>query len=295
MSKRILITGIAGFIGSHLAERLTDDGHAVEGVDTFVTGRTENWPAAYEIDVVDRKRFYKFANDAPPEFVIHCAASYSDPDKWHRDTDTNVAGCINAALVAKHHGAHLIYFQTILPPISSYAISKIAGEQYLHLSNEKPFWRGRLTVLRLANIYGPRNLSGPIPTFYKRLTEGLPVTAVKTTRDMVYIDDLVRAVQMVVQHELTGTFDVCTGVQTPIHELLENVCKAVYGGNNIIFESVDPLDDDVQGTVDPENGIPLWSPVMPLPTGIARTVKSYQENGVDKTHTHLKIGATDAS
>jgi len=291
---RILITGIAGFIGSHLAERLTDDGHVVEGVDTFVTGRTENWPAAYEIDVVDRKRFYKFANDAPPEFVIHCAASYSDPDKWHRDTDTNVAGCINAALVAKHHGAHLIYFQTILPPISSYAISKIAGEQYLHLSNEKPFWRGRLTVLRLANIYGPRNLSGPIPTFYKRLTEGQPVTVVNTTRDMVYIDDLVRAVQMVVEHKFTGTFDVCTGEQVPIYELFAGVAAALdldSGSANV----QEPLSDDVQGVVDPENGIPLWAPVMPLPTGIARTVQSYKANGVDRVHTHLKIGATDAS
>jgi len=285
---RILITGIAGFIGSHLAERLTDDGHVVDGVDTFLTGRTENWPAAYEIDVVDRKRLYKFANDAPPEFVIHCAASYSDPDKWHRDTDSNVAGCINAALVAKHHGAHLIYFQTILPPISSYAISKIAGEQYLRLSGVP------LTVLRLANIYGPRNLSGPIPTFYKRLTSGQSVTVVNTTRDMVYIDDLVRAVQMVVQHNLTGTFDVCTGTQVPIYELFAEVASALdldSGAANV----AEPLSDDVQGTVDPENGIPLWAPVWALDAGILKTVQSYQENGVDRTHTHLKIGATDAS
>ena len=283
---RILITGIAGFIGSHLAERLTDDGHVVEGVDTFLTGRTENWPTAYEIDVVDRKRLYEFANDAPPEFVIHCAASYSDPDKWHRDTDTNVAGCINAALVAKHHGAHLIYFQTILPPISSYAISKIAGEQYLRLSGVP------LTVLRLANIYGPRNLSGPIPTFYKRLTQGQPVTVVNTTRDMVYIDDLVRAVQMVVEHNLTGTFDVCTGEQMPIFDLYREIRKAMgLSWEDDIPISVGPLDDDVQGVVDPENGIPLWAPVMPLRTGIARTVKSYQENGVADTHTHLRIGA----
>ena len=283
---RVLITGIAGFIGSHLAERLTDDGHVVEGVDTFLTGRTENWPTAYEIDVVDRKRLYEFANDAPPEFVIHCAASYSDPDKWHRDTDTNVAGCINAALVAKHHGAHLIYFQTILPPISSYAISKIAGEQYLRLSGVP------LTVLRLANIYGPRNLSGPIPTFYKRLTQGQPVTVVNTTRDMVYIDDLVRAVQMVVEHNLTGTFDVCTGEQTPIFDLYREIRKAMgLSWEDDIPISVGPLDDDVQGVVDPENGIPLWAPVMPLRTGIARTVKSYQENGVADTHTHLRIGA----
>ncbi len=93
---------------------------------------------------------------------MHCAASYSNPNFWHRDTQTNVLGTINATIAAKHHGARLIYFQTALPPISSYAISKIAGEQYIGLSDVEA------TVFRLANIYGPRNLSGPLPAFWKR-------------------------------------------------------------------------------------------------------------------------------
>jgi len=288
---RIIVTGGAGFIGSHLMDAFDAAGldeHVAFAVDNFLTGRESNYHLIADLDICDRSEFYAFANEIRPELIVHCAASYSDPDKWHRDVDTNVAGCINAALVAKHHGAHLIYFQTILPPISSYAISKIAGEQYLRLSGVP------LTVLRLANIYGPRNLSGPIPTFYKRLTAGQPVTVVNTTRDMVYIDDLVRAVQMVVQHRLTGTFDVCTGEQVPIYELFAGVASALdwaSGAANV----QEPLSDDVQGVVDPENGIPLWAPVMPLPTGIARTVQSYKANGVDKTHTHLKIGAADAS
>jgi len=286
---RILITGGAGFIGSSLLDAFKDE-HVVIVADNFLTGRKENLPHPWfsPIDITDRETFYEAANKTKPEFVIHCAASYSDPDKWHRDTDTNIAGGINAALVAKHHGAHLIYFQTILPPISSYAISKIAAEQYMRLSGVD------LTVLRLANIYGPRNLSGPIPTFYKRLTQGQPVTVVNTTRDMVYIDDLVRAVQMVVEYNLTGTFDVCTGEQVPIYEMFAGVASALdldSGAANV----AEPLSDDVQGTVDPENGIPLWAPVMPFHVGITRTVKSYQENGVEQTHTHLKIGATDAA
>lgn len=287
---RILITGGAGFIGSSLFDAFYDE-HEITIADNLLTGRRENlskWVFA-EQDICERESFYMLANHASPEVVIHCAASYSDPDKWHRDTDTNVAGCINAAAVAKHHGAHLIYFQTILPPISSYAISKIAGEQYLRLSGVP------LTVLRLANIYGPRNLSGPIPVFYKRLTEGRPVTVVNTTRDMVYIDDLVRAVQMVVQHRLTGTFDVCTGVQTPIYEMYSGVVNSLHLDNVNAPEVSEPLTDDVQGVVDPENGIPLWAPTMELRTGIYKTVQSYKENGVSQTHTHLRIGATDAA
>ncbi len=280
---RILITGGAGFIGSSLFDAFFDE-HELTIADNLLTGRRENLPRYVipEVDITDRDTFYAMANHSEPELVIHCAASYSDPNLWHRDTDTNVAGCINAAAVAKHHGAHLIYFQTILPPISSYAISKIAGEQYLRLSGVP------LTVFRLANVYGPRNLSGPIPTFYKRITEGQQVTVVKTTRDMIYIDDLVRAVGLVVEHKLTGTFDVCSGVQTPIADLFDWVVDAL----DIDIASAEvkqPLEDDVQGVVDPENGVPLWAPTMPLPVGIKRTVESYQENSVTDTFTHLRL------
>ena len=284
---RILITGAAGFIGSHLSDVFAEEEHEVWPFDNFLTGKRENGLCTY-LDILDREPLYALANRISPDVVIHCAASYSDPDKWHRDTDTNVAGCINAAAIAKHHGAHLVYFQTILPPVSSYAISKIAGEQYLRLSGVD------LTVLRLANIYGPRNLSGPIPVFYKRLTEGEPITVVNTTRDMVYIDDLVRAVRMVVKHGIAGTFDVCTGEQTPIWKMYEAVNHEL-GLELPQYDLLPPLSDDVQGVVDPENGIPLWAPTVDLREGITATVASYRLNGIEQTHTHLKIGATDAA
>lgn len=277
---RVLITGSGGFIGSSLADALTT--HDVYGFDNFLTGKRENWKHTREIDITDRETLYEFANQVVPDLVIHCAASYSDPDLWHRDTDTNVAGGINAALVAKHHGARLIYFQTILPPISSYAISKIASEQYQWLSGVP------LTVFRLANIYGPRNLSGPVPVFYKRLTSKLPCVVVETTRDMVYIDDLVRAVKYAIVQELTGTFDVCTGRQTTIMELFQAVA-----GELGIHEDpplIPPNPDDVQGVISPENGVPGWIPTTDLEDGISTTVASYHANGIEQTHTHLTIG-----
>ena len=280
---KILITGAGGFIGSHLMDAFPE----ALGFDNFLTGRRENCPSVRYGDILERQRIYMLANEIRPDVLIHCAASYSDPDKWHRDADINVSGCINAALMARHHGAHLVYFQTILPPISSYAISKIAGEQYLRLSDVP------LTVLRLANIYGPRNLSGPIPVFYKRLTEKLPITVVNTTRDMVYIEDLVRAVKMVVEHGLSGTYDVCTGVQTPIQAMYSAVAEALHVSAPV--ELSDPLEDDVQGSVSPENGVPLWAPTVLLRDGIQKTIDSYQRDGVAQTHTHLRIGAGDAS
>ena len=259
------------------------------GFDNWLTGKRENNPRVLSHDLLDRPELYDLANEVNPEVVIHCAASYSDPDLWHRDTDTNVAGCINAAAIAKHHGAHLVYFQTILPPVSSYAISKIAGEQYLRLSGVP------LTVLRLGNIYGPRNLSGPVPVFYKRITNGQPCVVVDTTRDMVFIQDLIRCVQIVVDNRLEGTYDVCSGWQYQIMDLYQAVAA------ELEHEEVPPLippdPDDVQGTISLDNALPSWKweERVPLEEGIRRTVASYRESTIDQTFTHLRIGEADAS
>jgi UDP-glucose 4-epimerase len=276
---RILITGSGGFIGSSLADALFKCD--VYGFDNFLTGRKENWPYTRTIDIADRDALYDFANDVVPEVVIHCAASYADPLKWHRDTDTNVAGGINAALIAKHHGARLIYFQTILPPVSSYAISKIASEQYQRLAGVP------LTVFRLANVYGPRNLSGPVPVFYKRLTAGQPCVVVDTTRDMIFIDDVVRAVTLAVEDDIQGTFDLCTGTQTTISELFGHVASEL--GISETPPVIPPNPDDVQGSINPASGIPGWEATTPLAEGIAKTVASYQASGVGDTYTHLQL------
>lgn len=281
---RILITGAAGFIGSHLMDGL-GDWHECYGVDNFLTGRRENvehhWVS--DTDIAHRAHFYSVANASKPDLVIHCAASYSDPDLWHRDTDTNVAGCINAAAVAKHHGAHLIYFQTILPPVSSYAISKIAGEQYLRLSGVP------LTVCRMANVYGPRNMSGPVPAFYKRIQAGQPCVVVDTTRDFVFIDDVVRCVSIIVENRIEGTFDICSGEKTTIMDMYQGVAE------ELEHEEVPPLippdPDDVQGTISLDNALASWKwePRVPLREGIKRTVASYHAGGVGETYTHLRL------
>lgn len=272
---RVLITGICGFVGSHLAEAFTDLGHEVSGVDNLDTGKSHNWPAFTYVDIVERQSFYGFANDMRPELVIHCAASYKDPEKWHRDTDVNVAGAINVAAVARHHDAGIVYFQTVLPPISSYAISKIAGEHYLRLSGQP------LTVYRLASVYGPRNLSGPIPTFYKRIKAGEECTAVQeVTRDFVFIDDLV---QRVLREEL-GTVEVRSGIETSIDALPHMIGDALGVEPRVVLRS--RPDDDVahyEMTGAPQSGIAIAD-------GIARTVEWYEQNGgVEESYTHLAL------
>lgn len=280
---RILITGAAGFIGSHLGEKLIGSSthHDVFGFDNFLTGSRKNFPEAAEIDIVDRGRLYDFANHIKPELIIHCAASYSDPDLWHRDTDTNIAGAINIANVARYHKAHLLYFQTILPPVSSYAISKIAAEQYLSIAGIP------LTVFRLGNVYGPRNRSGPVPVFYRRITEGKPCVVVDTTRDFFHISDLVRAVMMVIEQRLVGSFDVCSGKQVAIMDMFTAIAREL--NHDEVPPLIPPAPDDVQGEVSVDRGVPGWRAEVALDEGIKETIAYYHEGDLGDTYTHLRI------
>jgi UDP-glucose 4-epimerase len=280
----VLVTGAAGFIGSHLCEHLADTGHAVMGVDNFLTGQN-NRQDVNELDIRDRHALYDAANTVEPDLVIHCAASYSDPSLWHRDAETNVVGTINATLAAKHHGARLFYFNTALPPISSYAISKIAGGQYLEQSGV-PY-----VTFRLSNIYGPRNLSGPIPTFYKRLTAGDRCTVTNTRRDMVYIDDLVNAVFKAVETpDFAGTVDICSGQHLPIIDLFTAVAEILDSGA-AADQIPAPADDVPQMQLDRKRSQQElgWVPVTGLYRGVAAAVDWYRANGVAETFTHLKL------
>jgi UDP-glucose 4-epimerase len=279
----VLITGSAGFIGSHLFDRLRENEHRVYGIDNLETGHEQYLRSPGRVDVTHRVFLYEVANFCEPELVIHCAASYKDPNAWHHDTDTNVAGTINAINVARHHGAKLVYFQTALPPISSYAISKIAAENYIKISG-LPY-----LIFRLSNIYGSRNISGPIPAFYKRLAAGEECRVVQTVRDMVYIDDLVDCVMAAIEKNRVGVYDVCSGVLTPISELYYAVARHFPDAPEP--EMVFPEQDDVMPKTSVHEWLTGWRPKTKLQDGIDQAVRWYSDNGVEQTFTHLKVGA----
>ena len=276
----ILVTGADGFIGSHLCDRFEEDGHDVLGIDNGLTGRADNRKTLRQTipgDITNRSEFYAVANMADPDLVVHCAASYHEPDAWHRDIDTNIGGMVNVVNVARHHDAPVIYFQTALPPTSSYAISKTAALQYLEMSGVDA------TTCRLANVYGPRNLSGPVPAFYRSFTTGAPCVVVDTVRDFVHIADLVDHVMDCVDHWRPGMHDVRSGIPRPI--------SAVYAAVAAVLEiEVDPVvtapsADDVQEMVFHDPPIHVSTPLL---TGIESACAWYAANGVDRAYTHLK-------
>lgn len=307
---RILITGGAGFIGSHLSDRLVARGDQVLVIDNYATGRRDNLtPHAsrkvVEGSIVDTALVDRCFDEFKPDFVIHAAASYKNPDAWLEDAQTNVVGTINIVRASQRHKVkRVVYFQTALcyglkpqqQPIrldhpicstgSSYSISKTGGEQYIEISGLD------FVSFRLANAYGPRNLSGPLPTFYQRLTSNKPCFVMDTRRDFIYIDDLVDCVMAAVDGKGSkGAYHISSGSDYAIKELFD----ATVGALGIKLEKdveVRPRlpDDAFTILLDPTktNADFSWRAKTPLTTGVAKAIDYYKTFGIQETFTHLR-------
>jgi len=307
---KVLITGGSGFIGSHLADRLLAEDHSVLVIDNSAPGRRDNLNAApgltiVEQTIVDADAVSEVFASFGPDCVVHAAASYKDPDDWREDVRTNSLGTVNVVRASQEAGVErLIYFQTALcygtrpleqpitlehpiRPDSSYAISKTAGEQYIELSGLD------FVSFRLANAYGPRNMSGPLPTFYQRLTEGKPCFVMDTRRDFIYVEDLVNVVMAAVV-EGTGHrhYHVSTGTDYGIKELFDATIAAL--GIELDEDvEVRPRGEDDAYTIllDPSRiradfG---WDVTVGLEDGVARAIEYYRESGISETYTHLRL------
>lgn len=308
---KVLITGGAGFIGSHLADRLIAQDHDVCVIDNYATGRRDNLTPSKRLQVVegtiaDKSLVDRVFDKFHPDQVVHAAASYKDPDDWSEDTLTNCAGTAHVVLAAKRIQAkRLIYFQTALcyglkpleQPItlnhpirsegSSYAISKTAGEQYVMLSGLE--W----ISFRLANAYGPRNLSGPLPTFYQRLTTNKPCFVMDTRRDFVFIDDLVEVVLMALQGKgHSGAYHISSGSDFAIKDLFNATIHAL-GVTPEKEVEVRPRNPDDVFTIllDPSKTLrdfSGWKVSTPLEKGVSAAIEWYKRFGISQTFTHLK-------
>jgi UDP-glucose 4-epimerase len=313
MSK-ILITGGAGFIGSNLTDRLLNEGHHILVIDNYQTGRRDNLNSHQNLKVVedtiaDKQIVEKLFNDFMPEQVVHAAASYKDPEDWMEDALTNIVGTINIVKASKRVGVRrLIYFQTSLcyglhpleQPItishpyfsgkftggSSYAISKTSAELYIELSGLD------FISFRLANAYGPRNLSGPLPTFYQRLTTGKACFVMDTRRDFIFIDDLVDVVMKALCGKgKQGYYHVSSGSDYAIRELFDATVKALGIKLDKDVEVRPRSSDDVYTIlIDPSetNKDFSWKTTTPLEVGVKVAIDYYNKFGISQTYTHLK-------
>jgi UDP-glucose 4-epimerase len=248
---RVVVTGGAGFIGSHVVDALLDRGDTVVVVDDLSKGKRERVPTGAELHVADvREPLLEHVVGA--DAIVHLAAqadvrvSVDDPA---RDAAVNVVGTVRVLEAAHACGARVVFASTggaiygecerpareddPCEPLSPYGAAKLAGEGYLGAF-------GRLTgarhvALRLGNVYGPRQdphgEAGVVAIFLGRLRDGEPCRVFgdgTQERDYVYVADVVAAVLAAVDRPVSGVFNVGTGVATSVLDLYED-CRAAAG------------------------------------------------------------------
>jgi UDP-glucose 4-epimerase len=306
---KVFITGGSGFVGSSLADRLLARGDQVLVIDNYETGRRDNLTPHENLEVVegtivDGDLMEQLTTRFQPDVIVHAAASYKDPDAWLEDIKTNAIGSANVVRSAQKSGCkRVVYFQTALcygvnpaeqpitldlpndPANSSYAITKTAGEDFIKISGLE------FVSFRLANAYGPRNISGPLPTFYHRLTQEKPCFVMDTRRDFIFIDDMIDCVEKAVDGIGQGVFHISSGSDYSIKELFDATIAAlgIQLDKDVEVRPRNP-DDAFTILLDPSRTKATfdWQVSTPLNEGVAKTIAYYKEFGIEQTFTHLK-------
>ena len=260
---RAIVTGGAGFIGSHVVDLLVARGDEVVALDDLSRGKRENVNDAAELvvaDIRDPDAVGEAFREARPEACFHLAAqadvrvSVQRPDF---DADVNVLGTIRLLEAAREHGSRIVFASTggaiygecadpatetaARAPLSQYGTSKLAGEEYLATYNR--LYGSAHTALRFGNVYGPRQdphgEAGVVAIFLGKLSNGeAPHIFGDGTqqRDYVFVGD-VAAVTAAAAAGPAGVYNVGTGIATSVLELFE-VCRAAAGSEiEPVFDS----------------------------------------------------------
>ena len=299
---RALVTGGAGFIGSHLVDRLVAAGHRVCVVDDLSTGSASNVPPEarlQRLDICDPVSLGEVLAGFRPEVVFHAAAqtdvrrSIREPDF---DARVNVLGALNVLRAAAAAGARRIVYASSaavygdperLPvseadptrPISEYGASKLAFEHYL--SAYAAHGRIEHVVLRFANVYGPRQRgdgeAGVVAIFTQRMIAGEPVTIFgdgAKTRDYVYVGDVVEAAMRAAAGPSGVVANVGWGREVSDRELFGAVAAATGYGKQPTH-AADRRGDIARICLDPAVAQRAWDwrASMPLAEGVRRVVE----------------------
>lgn len=275
MEKRALVSGGAGFIGSHLCDRLVEDGWALRVLDDFSTGRRDNLNDSVEViegGITDQAACAVACVDV--DTVFHLAAKVTirrSIETFHEDAQTNVMGTLNLlraagaagvrrfiaassmAVYADSPGGKLVDENHPLGPLSPYGISKLAAEQYVHIM--APQWSMEPVVLRLFNTYGSRQgytpYVGVLTIFVTHILQGKPCTIFgdgEQCRDFGHVSDVANAFLLAAGTEqaVGETFNIGTGRGTTVNQLAELIRNELGEGE---FNYADPHPAELRHSV----------------------------------------------
>lgn len=302
---KVLVTGGAGFIGSHIVDLLVDEGHEVFVIDDFSTGREENRNEAaryYELDIRNMDAKNVVASEKP-EAIFHLAAQINvrtSVENPYEDASVNILGSLNILEGARKaaNNPRVIFISTggaiygdtdQLPteedhearPLSPYGLAKYVVERYLEqyrVLHSIPY-----VALRFANIYGPRQNvegeAGVVAIFAHQLLRGVqPVITGdgSQTRDFVYVEDAARAALAALTRGERGPYNIGTEEETSINELFD--VMQVSCGTSFKREYMSAREGDVARSVLSNKKAREafgWEPRVTLADGIEKTVRSF--------------------
>jgi UDP-glucose 4-epimerase len=303
---KILVTGGAGFIGSHVVDAYVAAGHEVLVVDDLSTGKRENLnPKAkfHQLDVQDPRVIELIRDERPAVLNLHAAQmdvrrSVADPVF---DARVNVIGLIQCLEGARKANVRRVIFvssggaaygeQEAFPapethptnPVSPYGVSKRAGELYAFFYQAEyqlPFF-----ALRYANVYGPRQdphgEAGVVAIFAGKMLRGEPITVNgdgKQTRDYVFVGDVVQANLAALEREPCGAVNIGTGVETDVNRLAELMLEAA-GSRSEVKHGPAKAGEQRRSVIDHAKAAERlgWRPSVPLAEGLRRTVEWFRQ------------------
>ena len=306
-AKTALVTGGAGFIGSHLVDRLVSQGFRVVVIDNLSTGKLKNLnPAAtfHHIDITNKSVVEVFQREQP-DLVFHLAAQASvsastkDPIQ---DSDINVMGTLRLLEAARRCGIEKFIYSSTggalygepqytpcdenhpIVPLSPYALSKYVGELYLQLYHR--LYLLNYTTLRYGNVYGPRQEphgeAGVIAIFTQAMLEGKQPQIFgdgNQERDFVYIDDVVEANLAAIERGDADAFNIGTGEKTSVNRIFESIQSIIkyrWGPEHGPARPGEVYQISLDGSkAARELG---WTPQATLEEGLGQTVEYFREN-----------------
>jgi UDP-glucose 4-epimerase len=304
--QRVLVTGGAGFIGSHLVDAFLERGCDVGVLDNLSSGRRANVaPAAtlYEADISDSDAVTRVLGEARPQIVVHEAAHISVSESTRDpagDAHANIIGTIVLLEACrKANVEHFVFASTggalygepanvpaaettLILPLSPYGAAKASIETYLKMY--KGTWGLSYTALRYANVYGPRQTAegeaGVIAIFAAKMLAGQSPTIFGTgedLRDYVYVSDIVSANLLAVDHRLAGSYNVGTAVGTSVNRIADDLARLT-GFQGDITHAPERAGDVRRSSLDATllRTAAGWSPHVPLEKGLERVVEHFR-------------------
>ncbi len=305
----ILVTGGAGFIGSHIVDQLITQGHQVIIIDNLVTGQQDLInPAAifYQEDITNAQKVEEIVQKHQIQIICHQAAqldvrkSVQDPQY---DANVNIIGTINLFEAARKHGVTKVVFASsggaiygdtdILPtpethptdPISPYGIAKLVMEKYAHYY--KTIYNIDYTALRYSNVYGPRQNTqgeaGVIALFISKMLQNQQCYINgdgNNNRDFVYVQDVIEANIQAILGNLSGIYNIANSTQTNInqifdilHQLTNTTITRQHRESKIGEQQHSCLSyDKIKQTIN-------WQPQTNLQQGLLQTVEYFKSRG----------------